>query len=80
MRLNGVTLDRLRDRQELLGSFDAFRRQVDTEPVYRGLDALTQKAFDVLTSSKLVEALDLEKEDPAVRDRYGRGSADAAFG
>ena len=80
MRLNGVTLDRLRDRQELLGSFDAFRRQVDTEPVYRGLDALTRKAFDVLTSSKLVEALDLEKEDPAVRDRYGRGSADPAFG
>jgi hypothetical protein len=28
----------------------------------------------------LVEALDLEKEDPAVRDRYGRGSRDPAFG
>ncbi len=80
MRLNGVTLDQLRDRQELLGSFDGFRRQVDAEPVYRGADALTQKAFDVLTSSKLAEALDLEKEDPAVRDRYGRGSANPAFG
>ena len=29
---------------------------------------------------RLVEALDLEREDPAVRDRYGRGSADPAFG
>ncbi len=49
-------------------------------PAYRGVDALTQKAFDVLTSNKLADALDLEKEDPAVRDRYGRGSADPAFG
>jgi hypothetical protein len=80
MRLNGVSLDELRNRQALLGSFDAFRRQVDNSESLRSVDALTQKAFDVLTSSKLVEALDLEKEDPAVRDRYGRGSADPAFG
>lgn len=80
MRLNGITLDRLRDRQALLASFDQFRRHVDRLEAYRGVDALSQKAFDVLTSSKLVEALDLEKEDPQVRDRYGRGSADPAFG
>jgi len=28
----------------------------------------------VLTSSKLVEALNVDKEDPRLRDRYGRGS------
>ena len=80
MRLNGVTLENLRDRRNLLTSFDHFRRSVDAIESYRGVDALTSKAFDVLTSSRLVEALDLEKEDPAVRDRYGRGSADPAFG
>ncbi len=80
MRLNGVTLDQLRDRQALLCNFDAFRRQIDTQPAYRDVDALTQKAFDVLTSNKLAKALDLEQEDPAVRDRYGRGSAAPAFG
>jgi hypothetical protein len=80
MRLNGVSLDELRNRQALLGSFDAFRRQVDSSESLRSVDALTQKAFDVLTSSKLVDALDLEKEERAVRDRYGRGSADPAFG
>lgn len=80
MRLNGVTLDRLRDRQALLSSFDAFRRQADLSRSYLGTDNLTQKALDVLTSSKLVDALDLEKEEPALRDRYGRGSADPAFG
>jgi hypothetical protein len=80
MRLNGITLDQLRDRRTLLASFDTFRRQVEDSGTYSGADAVTQKAFDVLTSSRLVEALDLEKEDPAVRDRYGRGSADPAFG
>lgn len=80
MRLSGVTLDQLRNRQALLTSFDQFRREVDRQEVYRSVDALSRKAFDVLTSSRLVEALDLEKEDPVVRDRYGRGSADPAFG
>ena len=80
MRLNGVTLDQLRNRQALLTSFDQFRREVDRQEVYRSVDSLSRRAFDVLTSSRLVEALDLEKEDPLVRDRYGRGSADPAFG
>ena len=38
-----------------------------------GMDAFDQRALDVLTSSKLVDALDLSKEDPKVRDRYGDG-------
>ncbi|MSR57672.1 MAG: DUF1501 domain-containing protein [Planctomycetaceae bacterium] len=80
MRLNGVSLDQLRDRQLLLTSFDGFRRQAETNTTFRGVDAFTQKAFDVLTSSRLVEALDLEREDPALRDRYGRGSSAPAFG
>jgi hypothetical protein len=80
MRLNGVTLDRLRDRQSLLTGFDRFRRQVDSSPAMKGVDAFTHRAFEVLTSSKLIEALDLEKEDSALRDRYGRGSASPAFG
>src|SRR5439155_26614017 len=32
------------------------------------------QAFEVLTSSKLVEALDVSREPRAVRDRYGHGS------
>jgi uncharacterized protein (DUF1501 family) len=80
MRLNGITLDQLRNRRDLLASIDSFRRQVDASPQLRGVDAFTEKAFDVLTSSKLIEALDLEREDPALRDKYGRGSADPAFG
>ena len=80
MRLKGINLDQLRDRRSLLGSFDSFRRRTEGNRVFEGVDSFTRKAFDVLTSSRLVEALDLEREDPALRDRYGRGSADPAFG
>ncbi len=70
MVLQGVTLDRLSDRRQLLTSLDRFRKGVDS---IQGLDALHQQAFDLLTSSKLVHALDVTKEDPKVRERYGKG-------
>jgi hypothetical protein len=73
MVLNGVTLDRLADRKALLASFDRFRRDVDASGMMEGLDVFNQQAFGLLTSSKLLEALDIEKEDPKVRARYGKG-------
>ncbi|MBL8817956.1 MAG: DUF1501 domain-containing protein [Planctomyces sp.] len=80
MRLNGITLDQLRDRQSLLNSFDSFRGRVETSSKLQAVDVFTQKAFDVLTSSRLVEAMDLERESSELRDRYGRGSSAPAFG
>ena len=38
-----------------------------------GLDTFNEQAFGVLTSSRLVDALDLSKEDPRIRERYGKG-------
>ena len=73
MVLNGVTLDRLADRKALLASFDKFRRDVDSSGMMDGMDTFNQQAFGLLTSSKLLEALDIEKEDPKVRARYGKG-------
>ena len=73
--LNGISLERLRDRRALLNSFDRFRREADASGLMEGFDAFTQQVFGVLTSSRLAEALDLEREDPKLRDRYGRGTA-----
>lgn len=75
MVLNGVTLDRLGQRKELLVRFDQFRRDADARGAMLGLDSINQQALDILTSSKLAEALDLSKEDPTVRARYGKGDA-----
>jgi hypothetical protein len=73
LRLNGVSLDRLQDRQSLLHGLDHLKREVDATGMLEGMDSFEQAAFGVLTSSKLVEALDLSKEDPRIRDRYGDG-------
>ena len=80
LRLNGVTLERLRDRKSLLGGFDDYRRYVELDPSVQGVDSANRAALEVLTSSKLAEALDIEREDPKLRDRYGRGGPDPAFG
>ena len=73
MKLNGITTDRLSDRKQVLASIDRLRRNADSDGSLEGLDAYQQQAFDVLTSSKLVDALDLSKEDPKIRARYGDG-------
>lgn len=73
MKLNGITLDQLKNRKKLLKSFDNFRRNADNR-VLSGANSIYEQAFDVLTSSKLLNALDVTKEDPKVRARYGKGS------
>lgn len=73
MTLSGVSLERLRDRRSLLTSIDRFRREADASGKMVGMDAFGERALDVLTSSKLVEALDLSLEDPRVVERYGDG-------
>jgi hypothetical protein len=75
MVLEGITLDRLADRKNMLASFDRFRRDADSTGVMSGMDAFNARAFEVLASSKLRDALDLNKEDVKLRDRYGRGTA-----
>lgn len=76
MSLNGVTLERLGDRKALLRSFDQFRRDVDASGLMGGIDIFNEQAVSVLTSSKLLDALDLTKEDPRLVERYGKGIAE----
>lgn len=73
MVLNGVTLERLFDRKSLMQSFDRLRRDVDATTMMAGMDAFTEQAVGLLTSSRLAEALDLSKEDPRTIARYGTG-------
>ena len=73
MVLNGVTLDRLADRRALLTGFDKLRRDIDGSGLMSGVDTFYQQAFGMLTSSKLLEALDLKNEDQKIVERYGKG-------
>jgi hypothetical protein len=78
MVLQGVTMDRLSDRAALLRSIDQMRRRAEARQGPVEDDPYVQQALDILTSNRLAEALDLEREDPRVRDRYGRGSPEPA--
>lgn len=73
MSLQGITLERLKNRREVLSAIDTMRRDLDVTGAMEGMDAFGQKALDVLTSSKLLDALDLSKEDPDTLARYGDG-------
>lgn len=68
LELHGIDLARLRDRQRLLEHVSRSRISLDRE-----LNAFQEQAFGLLTSNVLAEALDLEREDPRVRERYGAG-------
>jgi hypothetical protein len=73
LRLNGISAERLGDRRQLLASVDRLRREMDNSGKMEGLDAFTRQALGVLTSSALADALDVSREDPRVRERYGKG-------
>jgi hypothetical protein len=78
MKLRFVSPDEFRGRRGLLAGLDQFRRQVDTVGDTLDIgkrDAAYQSAFEVLTGSALVDAMNVELEDPRVRERYGKGSA-----
>jgi hypothetical protein len=73
LRLKGLTPEQFQDRQQLLGHIDRLRRTLQGDALAH-MDTSYRQAFEVLTSSRLVDAMDLTKESPAVHERYGHGS------
>jgi uncharacterized protein (DUF1501 family) len=66
-----VTAERLQSRRELL---DAFNSPAVLSGTGRASSLGEQQklAFSLLTSARMTQAFELNKEDAAVRDRYGR--------
>jgi hypothetical protein len=75
----GVDADRLVKRRGLLSLVETQRRYLDQNPDVAGLDTFRGRAFDLLTSTGTKQALDLDRESPATRDRYGRNHYGEAF-
>ena len=69
-----VPPERFDHRRALLDQFDGFRRRIETAEL-SGMNDVYRRAFDVLTSDKVARALDITREDPKLRDRYGLGSS-----
>jgi hypothetical protein len=72
-----VSLERLEDRKALLRSFDAMRREADTaQRSLEGMDGYRRRALEMITSTRVRDALDLGREPDRLRERYGTAGAD----
>lgn len=66
-----MTLNRLDRRRSLLTQLDQSRRQADQQIDRSSFDRFQQMAFSMLTSPKLSEAIDIDREPSETRERYG---------
>src|SRR5262249_46127609 len=68
----GMEVGRLGDRRSLLEQVDGEQRRFGDLAECRRLTDHQQQAFSVLTSGRLSQAFERDREPSAVRDRYGR--------
>ncbi len=67
----GMTEDRFRERQGLLGEFDRFRREADARHMMLAMDSFGERAFSMITSGDVYRALDTKDEAKESDVRYG---------
>jgi len=70
----GVDRDRALDRETLLTGLDRVRRDIDTTGLMDGIDEFNRRAFDMVTGKEAAKAFDINREDPRLREQYGRNS------
>lgn len=70
----GLTLERLQDRQTLRRRFDEAARKFDVRGAAGDLDRHQQAAYDMVLSGKVREAFDISREPAVIHEAYGRGS------
>jgi Protein of unknown function (DUF1501) len=67
---DGVQVNRMTDRKDLLGKLDSIQREVDATGTMKGMDSFSTRAFDMIATGTVRRALDLTREEPRTRDRY----------
>jgi hypothetical protein len=70
----GLSLGRLEDRKSLVRHFDSARREIDRLADSQAMDRFAHEAFDLVSGQGARRAFDIDKEDPRLRERYGRNS------
>ncbi len=68
----GLTVDRLNDRTNLLQILDNQRRTMETSAVAQQFDRQRQQAISLLADSRTQQAFDVTNAPAQVLDRYGR--------
>ena len=71
----GVDQARYEKRRKLLDVVNGHFREKEKSDALDSLDTFYNRAYSLISSQKAREAFDIEKEDPKVRDEYGRNVA-----
>jgi hypothetical protein len=71
IRTDEMTVDRLDGRSSLLAQLDEQRRKADSLADAGAFDRNRALALSVLTSGKMREAINVQREPAALRERYG---------
>ncbi len=66
-----LSIERLGLRQSLLEQFERGRRDLDASLEVQAMDRQREVAMSLLTSSRVLDALDIDREPRALRERYG---------
>jgi hypothetical protein len=66
-----MTLDRLDRRRSLLAQLDEERRALENSPATASRDRFREMAYSLIASGTVREALDVGREPPELRERYG---------
>ncbi len=66
-----ITVDRLNRRRSLLEQFDRKRAALLSGAATASYDRFQQQGFSLISSGALRDALDIRREEPAVRESYG---------
>jgi hypothetical protein len=68
----GLNIERLEDRRSLRNHFDTNRRHLDALGDTTAIDRFQKEAFEFVSGAAARKAFDINKEDPKLRDHYGR--------
>lgn len=68
-----IDSNRLYDRKNLLLQLDGLKQKMDFNSKFSSYDKYVEKSFEILTDSKLLQALDLSGVPKDVLDKYGDG-------
>jgi uncharacterized protein (DUF1501 family) len=69
-RPSGVSLARYAERRELLSAFDTVRRDLDASGSMAAMDVFHERAFDIMASNAVRDALNTQLEPETVLERY----------
>jgi uncharacterized protein (DUF1501 family) len=73
----GVDEQRFGRRRNMLEAVNQYFTSKEQADSLNAVDTFYQRAYSILSSEKARLAFDIDKEDPALRDRYGRNTAGA---